>query len=96
MGQYFNKEISKKELAAMSFAISFGLVIGFGIPTSIAASIILIHCLLLTTDMIGSFCPDTKAGTILSAAIGAGSVSYTHLRKIAMGIAITRYRMWKH
>ncbi len=56
----------------MSFAISFGLVIGFGIPTSIAASIILIHCLLLTTDMIGSFCPDTKAGTILSAVIGAG------------------------
>ena len=72
VGQYFNKEISKKELAAMSFAISFGLVIGFGIPTSIAASIILIHCLLLTTDMIGSFCPDTKAGTILSAVIGAG------------------------
>ena len=72
VGQYFNKEISKKELAAMSFAISFGLVIGFGIPTSIAASIILIHCLLLTTDMIGSFCPDTKVGTILSAVIGAG------------------------
>ncbi len=72
VGQYFNKEISKKELAAMSFAISFGLVIGFGIPTSIAASIILIHCLLLTTDMIGSFCPDTKVGTIFSAVIGAG------------------------
>lgn len=70
VGQYFNKEISKKELAAMSFAISFGLVIGFGIPTSIAASIILIHCLLLTTDMIGSFCPDSKMGMILSAVIG--------------------------
>ena len=55
----------------MSFAISFGLVIGFGIPTSIAASIILIHCLLLTTDMIGSFCPDTKVGMIISAVIGA-------------------------
>jgi len=70
VGQYFNKEISRKELAAMSFAISFGLVIGFGIPTSIAASIILIHCLLLTTDIIGSFCPDTKTGMILSAVIG--------------------------
>lgn len=70
VGQYFNKEISKKELAAMSFAISFGLVIGFGIPTSIAASIILIHCMLLTTDMIGSFCPDSKMGMILSAVIG--------------------------
>ena len=71
VGQYFNKEISRKELAAMSFAISFGLVIGFGIPTSIAASIILIHCLLLTTDIIGSFCPDTKVGMITSAAGGA-------------------------
>ena len=71
VGQYFNKEISRKELAVMSFAISFGLVIGFGIPTSIAASIILIHCLLLTTDIIGSFCPATKKGMILSAVIGA-------------------------
>ena len=71
VGQYFNKEISRKELAVMSFAISFGLVIGFGIPTSIAASIILIHCLLLTTDIIGSFCPATKKGMMLSAVIGA-------------------------
>ncbi|MEY8352145.1 YhfT family protein [Lachnospiraceae bacterium 54-53] len=70
-GQYFNGEISRKELAAMSFAISFGLVIGFGIPTSIAASIILIHCLLLTTDMIGSFCNNSRNGMILSAVIGA-------------------------
>lgn len=71
VGQYFNKEISRKELAAMSFAISFGLVIGFGIPTSIAASIILIHCLLLTTDIIGSFCPENKWGWILAGVIGA-------------------------
>lgn len=71
VGQYFNKEISRKELAAMSFAISFGLVIGFGIPTSIAASIILIHCLLLTTDIIGSFCPESKLGWIIAGVIGA-------------------------
>ena len=31
--QYYDKKISRKELAAMSFAVSFGLVIGFGIPT---------------------------------------------------------------
>lgn len=71
VGQFFNKEINRKELAAMSFAISFGLVVGFGIPTSIAASIILIHCLLLTTDMIGAFTPDSKLGTILAGIIGA-------------------------
>lgn len=69
--QFYEGKISRKELAAMSFAISFGLVIGFGIPTSIAATIILIHCLLLTTDIIGTWCPDTTKGTIISAVIGA-------------------------
>lgn len=69
--QYFDGSISRKELATMSFAISFGLVIGFGIPTSIGASIILIHCLLLTTDIIGTWCPDTKIGTIAAGVIGA-------------------------
>ncbi len=70
-GQYFNKEISRKELAAMSFAVSFGLVVGYGIPTSIAASILLIHCVLLTTDIIGSFCPDNKWGMIIAGGVGA-------------------------
>jgi hypothetical protein len=69
--QFLNGEINRKELATMSFAISFGLVIGFGIPTSIAASIILIHCILLTTDIIGTWCPDNTKGTILAGVIGA-------------------------
>lgn len=69
--QYLGGGMSRKDLAAMSFAISFGLVIGFGIPTSIAASIILIHSVLLTTDIIGTWCPDTKTGTILAGVIGA-------------------------
>ena len=69
--QYLDGGMSRKDLAAMSFAISFGLVIGFGIPTSIAASIILIHSVLLTTDIIGTWCPDTKTGTIFAGVIGA-------------------------
>ena len=68
--QYYDKQISRKELGTMSFAISFGLVIGFGLPTSIAATIILIHCLLLTTDIIGTWCPDSKLGLIASGVIG--------------------------
>ena len=68
--QYYDGKIGRKELATMSFAISFGLVIGFGIPTSIAASIILIHCLLLTTDIIGVWCKDTKGGMITAGVIG--------------------------
>lgn len=69
--QYFEKKITRKELAAMSFAISFGLVVGFGIPTSIAASIILIHSILLATDIIGTFLPDNKIGAITSLVAGA-------------------------
>ena len=68
--QYYDKQISRKELAAISFSISFGLVIGFGLPTSIGAAIILIHCLLLTTDIIGVSCPDSKLGLALSGVIG--------------------------
>jgi hypothetical protein len=69
--QYFEGKISRKELATMSFAISFGLVIGFGIPTSIAATIILIHSILLATDIIGITAPDTKTGTIIAGVVGA-------------------------
>ena len=68
--QYYDKQISRKELAAISFSISFGLVIGFGLPTSIGAAIILSHCLLLTTDIIGVSCPDSKLGLVLSGVIG--------------------------
>lgn len=68
--QYYDGQITRRDLATMSFAISFGLVIGFGLPTSIAASIILIHCLLLTTDIIGTWCPDSKTGLVLSGVIG--------------------------
>ncbi len=70
VSQYYDKQISRKELATISFSISFGLVIGFGLPTSIGATIILIHCLLLTTDIIGTWCPDSKLGLILSGVIG--------------------------
>ncbi len=69
--QYFEGKITRAQLATMSFAISFGLVIGFAIPTSIAASIILIHCILLTTDIIGTFCPASPKGAILAGIIGA-------------------------
>lgn len=69
--QYYDGSISRKELATMSFAISFGLVIGFGIPTSIAASILLIHSVLLATDIIGTWSPDSKLGIIISGAVGA-------------------------
>ena len=86
--QYFDGSINRKELAAMSFAISFGLVIGFGIPTSIAATIILIHCILLSTDIIGTWCPDSNKGTILAAIIGA---AYGILIVVGLDFIITLF-----
>ncbi|MDR1834543.1 MAG: YhfT family protein [Fusobacteriaceae bacterium] len=69
--EYYEGRMDRKALAATSFAISFGLVIGFGLPTSIAASIILIHCILLATDIIGVSCADSKTGLVASGVIGA-------------------------
>lgn len=47
----------KRELIAISFAMSFGLVVGFGIPFSLMYPILLIHSLFLGTDVIGVACP---------------------------------------
>lgn len=69
--QYFEGKMNRRELAATSFAISFGLVVGFGIPTSIAASIILIHSILLATDIIGTVFKEDLTGMILAVVVGA-------------------------
>ncbi|SIR04750.1 Protein of unknown function [Alkalispirochaeta americana] len=70
--EYLEGRMDKKSLAATSFALSFGLVIGFGIPFSIGKSIMLIHCVLLGTDIIGTWSPkDKKLGMIVSGTVGA-------------------------
>lgn len=69
--EYLEGRMDRKALAATSLAISFGLIIGFAIPTSLAASIILIHCILLSTDVIGTMCPSGKKGMIAAGALGA-------------------------
>jgi len=71
MPEHIEGRMTRKELAATSFAMSFGLVIGFGIPFSLTASIILIHCILLGTDIIGTFSPDGKKGLVVSGIVGA-------------------------
>lgn len=55
--EYREGRMTRVELAATTFALSFGLVIGFGIPFSIMSPIILIHSLFLGTDIIGTFFP---------------------------------------
>ncbi|WP_426350393.1 YhfT family protein [Alloiococcus sp. CFN-8] len=69
--EYLEGRMDKKALAATSFALSFGLVIGYGIPVSIAASIILIHSVLLGTDIIGTWSPKGTKGVIIAGIVGA-------------------------
>lgn len=71
MPEYLEGRMDKKAIAATSFAMGFGLVIGFGIPVSIAASIILIHSILLGTDIIGTWAPKGRVGVMISGAVGA-------------------------
>ena len=68
--EFLEGRMNRKALAATSFAMSFGLVVGFGIPISIAATIILIHSVLLATDIIGTWCPDGMKGTVLAGIFG--------------------------
>ncbi|MFW5687104.1 MAG: YhfT family protein [Halanaerobium sp.] len=69
--EYVEERMSRKELAATSFAMSFGLVIGFGIPFSLSANIILIHSILLGTDIIGTWAPDSNKGSVAAGVVGA-------------------------
>lgn len=71
MPEYLEGRITRKELAATSFALSFGLIIGFGIPLSIGAVIIIAHSILLACDIIGIWTPDNKGGMIIAGIVGA-------------------------
>lgn len=55
--EFRENRMSRLELATTTFGLSFGLVIGFGIPFSIVSPIILIHSIFLGTDIIGTFLP---------------------------------------
>ncbi|WP_337264929.1 MULTISPECIES: YhfT family protein [unclassified Serratia (in: enterobacteria)] len=69
--EYLEGRMSRKALGATSFALSFGLIIGFGLPFSLTAPIILVHSLLLGTDVIGVWCADSRKGLVLSGVVGA-------------------------
>lgn len=69
--EFLEGRMDRKALAATSFALSFGLVIGFGIPVSIAATILLIHSILLGTDIIGTWSPEGKKGMAIAGVLGA-------------------------
>lgn len=55
--EYREGRMSRVEFASTTFGLSFGLVIGFGLPYSLMSSIILVHSLWLGTDIIGVLFP---------------------------------------
>lgn len=75
MGEYISGKMKKAELIAVSFAMSFGLIVGFGIPFSLASQVILIHTILLGTDVIGIMSPGAIAAFILGGLYGFGIVA---------------------
>ncbi|HEY4553081.1 MAG TPA: YhfT family protein [Bacillaceae bacterium] len=70
VSEHVEGRMTRRDLAFTAFAMSFGLVIGFGIPFTLSASIILVHSILLGTDIIGLLTPKNKWGTPLAALIG--------------------------
>ncbi|MGL5099686.1 MAG: YhfT family protein [Fusobacteriaceae bacterium] len=68
--EFLEGRMDRKSLTATSFALSFGLVVGFGIPFSLTTHIILIHSILLGTDIIGCSFSFDKKGAILSTVSG--------------------------
>lgn len=62
----------KAELIGIAFAMSFGLVVGFGIPFSLTSQIILIHSILLGTDVIGISSPNSVLAGLFGGAYGIG------------------------
>lgn len=69
--QYLNGLMDRKSLFATSFALSFGLVIGFGLPTSIAGGIIIVHTIMLACDIIGAAFSDKGSAKWIATAVGA-------------------------
>jgi hypothetical protein len=70
VSEHVEGNLTRRDLAFTAFAMSFGLVIGFGIPFTLSASIILVHSILLGTDIIGLLTPKNKWGTPAAAVIG--------------------------
>lgn len=70
MPDFKEGKIDHKAMMITAFALCFGLIIGFGIPVSIGAMILLIHALLLGTDLIGVMCPKGDKGSMIAFVIG--------------------------
>jgi hypothetical protein len=83
MPELIEGRMGRAELIVAASGLSLGLLLGFGIPFSLASTILLTHSLWLGTDMIGTWFPgafqkdgssDWKSRWGLAGAIAAGAV----------------------
>src|SRR5690625_6938936 len=70
VSEHIEGNLNRRELGLTAFAMSFGLVIGFGIPFTLSASIILIHSILLGTAIMVLLTPTNKWGAPVAAIFG--------------------------
>lgn len=81
MLEFKEGRMTRAALGTTSLAFGIGYVLGF-IPQSIAAGVIIIHVVLLGTDIIGSYIPRGKYETAIG--LGAGAV-YGLLMAVGLG-----------
>lgn len=70
MPEFINGNMSRKELAGISFAISIGFITGFAMPITLATGVIVIHIILLAADIIGISIANTKIAVIVGTIYG--------------------------
>src|SRR4051812_49039529 len=69
--EYLNGNMTRRELAGVSFAISIGFITGFAMPITIATGIIVIHIVLLAADIIGTSIKNTVLSVFVGVIYGA-------------------------
>lgn len=69
--EYKENKITKSAFGTTALAFGIGYIVGF-IPQSIASGVIIIHVVLLGTDIIGSYLPDGKKYSILLSGVVGG------------------------
>lgn len=67
MPEFMCGDMSRKEIAGITFAISIGFITGFALPITLATGIIVVHIVLLAADIFGMSIENTP----LSVAVGA-------------------------
>src|SRR5690625_6704708 len=79
--EFVEGRMKRREFFLTTFGLSFGLVIGFGIPFSLTSPIILVHSLFLGTDILGAAL-DRKSTRLNSSHVASSYAVFCLKKKI--------------